>query len=216
MMIRPRIFRKKLFAKYIHFFLFIFAVPIFGDQYFTNKDNDVIRISVVRSPEEIDIEKSSDILVKSFMHAYEDVPLAELSAEFKSTGDVRRFYQDYFKSELEHFKHGKMYWIQAFINENLAGWATFELETNEADAAYMNLLSVAPEYQRKGVGKHLVQAIRSEELFPTIHTINLLIRKVNQQGFSFYHKIGFVEFDYNRHDNFVDTSLLTGLRWSFL
>jgi hypothetical protein len=31
----------------------------------------------------------------------------------------------------------------------------------------------------------------------------------------FYYKLGFFEFDYQR-DNFVDTSLLTGLRWEKL
>ncbi len=71
---------------------------------------------------------------------------------------------------------------------------------------------VSPEYQRKDVGKHLVFSIRSDELFPNLQAINLLIRKVNTQGYLFYRKLGFFEFDYHR-DNFVDTSLLTGLRW---
>lgn len=192
--------------------LSLFSIPVFCDQIFINDHNEIIRIEVVKSPEHIDLDKSRDILVKSFMHAYEDVPLVELSSEFKSTGDVRRFYQNYFKEELEHFKHGKLYWVQAFVNEKLAGWATFELESNEVDAAYMNLLIVSPEYQRKGVGKHLVFSIRSEELFPNIRAINLLIRKVNTQGYVFYRQLGFFEFAYQR-DNFVDPSLLTGLRW---
>ena len=216
--VKLKVFHKNSLCQYVLFFyslcvaLSIISTPIFCDQIFTNDNRDIIRIEVVKSPEHIDLEKSCDILVKSFMHAYEDVPLIELSTEFKSTGDVRRFYQNYFKEELEHFKHGNLYWIQAFVNGTLAGWATFELETNEVDAAYMNLLIVSPEFQRKGVGKHLVFSIRSEELFPNIRAINLLIRKVNTQGYLFYRKLGFFEFDYHR-DNFVDTSLLTGLRW---
>jgi hypothetical protein len=128
--------------------LSINSTEIFCDQIFTNANNDIIRIAVVKSIEDIDLQKSCDILVRSFMAAYEDVPIVELSPEFKSTGDVRRFYQNYFKEELEHFKHGNLYWTQAFINGNLAGWATFELEPDEADAAYMDLLIVSPEYQK--------------------------------------------------------------------
>lgn len=192
--------------------LFFISMPIFCDQTFTNKCGEIIRIEVVKSHHNIDLERSREILVNSFMHAYEDVPLIELSPDFKSTGDVRRFYHNYFAEELEHYKHGNLYWVQAFVNEQLAGWATFELETNEADAAYMNLLIVAPEYQKNGIGKHLVFSIRSEELFPNVRAINLLIRKVNTQGYAFYRRLGFFEYDYHR-DNFVDTSLLTGLRW---
>lgn len=189
------------------------STPAFSDQFFTNDYNDIIRIEVVKDPEQIDKVKSSRILVSSFMNAYEDVPLTELSPDFKSTGDVRRFYENYFLEEFGHFKDGHLYWVQAFVNETLAGWATFEIETEEENSAYMNLLIVAPEYQKRDVGKHLVFSIRSEELFPNVQAINLLIRKINAQGYLFYQKLGFFQFDYQRQDNFVDTSLLEGLRW---
>ncbi|MDR3624096.1 MAG: GNAT family N-acetyltransferase [Chlamydiales bacterium] len=183
-----------------------------GDQIFEGKDHDEIRISVVKQVQDIDLERSQEVLVRSFMGVYEDVPLIELSPQFKSIGDVRRFYESYFKEELEHFKEGHLFWVQAFLNGKLVGWATFELEPLEPNAAYMNLLIVAPEYQRMGIGKYLAFSICSEELFPNIQAINLLIRKVNIEGYNFYYKLGFFEFDYHR-DNFVDTSLLTGLRW---
>jgi len=192
--------------------LFYISASLFGDQIFEDKNHNEIRISVVKSVQNIDLDDSQDILVRSFMDAYEDVPLTELSPQFKSTGDVRRFYENYFKEELEHFKAGHLFWVQAFLNDKLVGWATFELEPQEANAAYMNLLIVAPEYQRIGVGKLLTFSICSEELFPNVTAINLLIRKVNVEGYNFYQRLGFFEFDYHR-DNFVDTSLLTGLRW---
>ncbi len=191
--------------------LFISA-SLFGDQIFQDKNQNEIRISVVKSVEDIDLEKGQDILVRSFMNAYEDVPLSELNPEFKCTGDVRRFYENYFKEELEHFKEGHLFWVQAFLNNKIVGWATFELEPLEANAAYMNLLIVAPEYQRMGIGKYLTFSICSEDLFSNIQAINLLIRKVNIEGYNFYYRLGFFEFDYHR-DDFVDPSLLTGLRW---
>jgi len=68
----------------------------------------------VKSVQDIDLEKSQDILVRSFMDAYEDVPLSELSPGFKSTGDVRRFYENYFKEELEHFNEGHLFGFKHF------------------------------------------------------------------------------------------------------
>lgn len=193
-------------------FLCYISTSLFGDQIFEDKNHNIIRIAVVKSVSDIDLEKSRDILVRSFMDAYEDVPLSDLSPDFKSTGDVRRFYENYFKTELEHFKEGHLIWVQAFLNNEVVGWATFELEPLEANAAYMNLLVVAPEHQKKGCGRLLTFSICSDDLFPNIQAINLLIRKVNVEGYKFYRSLGFFEYDYHR-DNFVDTSLLTGLRW---
>lgn len=203
----------KLKTLSLHFFsLFFISIYLFGDQLFEDKYHHEIRIAVVKSVQDINEGESQDILVRSFMKTYEDVPLIDLNPRFKSTGDVRRFYENYFKEEFEHFKEGHLFWVQAFLNDKLVGWATFELEPLEANAAYMNLLIVAPEYQGMGIGKRLTFSICSEELFPNIQAINLLIRKVNIEGYKFYYKLGFFDFDYHR-DNFVDPSLLTGLRW---
>lgn len=181
-------------------FSFFFLFPLCSE----------IEIHFVKSAEEIDQVRSQEILVKSFMDGYEDVPLVDLNPDFKSTGDVRRFYEEYFHEEFGHFKEGHLTWVEAYFDSKLVGWATFELEPHEADAAYMNLLVVDPEFQGNGAGKELTFSIC--ELFPNIKAINLLIRKVNAGGYKFYYKMGFFDFDYER-DNFVDTSLLTGLRW---
>lgn len=191
---------------------FFLTTALFSDVVFKDKNNNEIRIIVAKSLSDIDPDKSRDVLVRSFMDAYEDVPLIELNPDFKSTGDVRRFYENYFQEELEHFKQGHMFWVQAFLNDKLVGWSTFELEPLEPNAAYMDLLIVTPEYQGIGIGRYLTFSICSEDLFPNVQAINLLVRKVNAEGFKFYHRLGFFEFDYQR-DNFVDTSLLTGLRW---
>jgi len=192
---------------------FLISLPLFGDQFFQDKLGQEIRLAVVRSADEIVLDQGKDILVKSFMNGYEDVPLAELNPNFKCIGDVRRFYENYFESELGHFKKGELIWVQAFAGDQLVGWATFHLEAKELDAAYMNLLIVDPDYQRRGIGEALVFSIRSDDLFPNLQAINVLIRKVNQKGRIFYHKIGFIDFDYKGEDNYVDNSLLTGLRW---
>lgn len=193
--------------------LLLCTIAFNADTLYSTHDGKQLRIHPVASWQEIDIAKSQAILVRSFMSGYEDVPLVDLNPQFRSIGDVRRFYEEYFFEEYERFKKQEVLWVEAYVDDTLAGWATFELETTEPDAAYMVLLTVDPNYQGVGVGRHLTFSIRSEELYPNVLAINLLVRKVNQQGYAFYYKIGFFDYDYKRQDNFVDTSLLTGLRW---
>ncbi len=191
------------------FLLLCLSASLAADLTFDNE----IRLHVVTSPSEVDCKRSKEILVKSFMDGYEDVPLGELNPLFRSTGDVRRFYEAYFDSEFSHFKDGHLIWVQAFVDGTLAGWATFELEKSEENAVYMNLLTVDPEYQRLGLGSKLTFSICSDELYPNTSAINLLVRKINEDGYKFYYKIGFFDHEYRRDDNFVDTALLLGLRW---
>lgn len=194
-------------------FLFLgMSAFVFGDQFFLDHLGETVRIAVVKGPAGVAAEEGKQILVASFMTAYEDVPLVDLNPEFKSTGDVRRFYQNYFESEFAHFKNGSLIWVQAFIGEKLVGWATFSLEEN--NSVYMNLLAVDPAYQKRGIGKHLVFSICSEELFPSTERINVLLRSVNLQGRKFYERLGFVDApDYQAEENFVDNSLLVPIRW---
>ena len=198
-------------AKSIILFLAIASI-LFGDHFFIDKRGETVRIAAVKASSEVVKEEGKQILVAGFMTAYEDIPLAELNPSFKSTGDVRRFYKDYFDSEFAEFEHGSLIWVQAFIGEKLVGWATFELE--EQNQAYMNLLVVDPLYQKRGIGEQLVFSICSEELFPQIEAINILLRKINEGGRQFYHRIGFRDCpEYQRKENFVDPNLLTPIQW---
>ena len=183
----------------MRFLFLLLAYPLFS-----------FEIKVAHSIADIDQPQGKTILVRSFMTEYEDVPLTQLSPDFHSTGDVRRFYENYFESKLECYKNGELIWVQAFEGNQLLGWATFELEPG---AAYMNLLAVDPYTQRKGVGKALTFAILSKELHPELNEIRLLLRNVNEGGRMFYERIGFRDFVYERDDNFVDMNLLTGLKW---
>lgn len=196
-------------SKYLCLFFVLVQSIVFGDFYYTLKSGEELRITLVKSPEEIPQECARNILVSSFMTAYEDVPLSVLNPDFKSTGDVRRFYQQYYKEEYEHFEHGGLTWILAFIDNELVGWATFEFENDST--AYMNLLTIDPTHMKKGVGKQLTFSILS--YFPEIKEITLLIRKVNVEGMKFYQSIGFEVYPTARTGNFVDLSLLDGMHW---
>jgi GNAT superfamily N-acetyltransferase len=65
---------------------------------------------------------------------------------------VEKYYENYFKTELEEFCRGDLhYWMQATVDEKLVGWATFQREKLNPNEVYMNLLVVHPEYQKKGM-----------------------------------------------------------------
>jgi hypothetical protein len=127
----------------------VIDTTLFSDQFFLDKMGEKVRIAVAKTPAEVAVKEGKQILVASFMMAYKNVPLIELDPNFKSTGDVRRFYQNYFESEFSHFQNGSLIWVQAFIGEKLIGWATFALEEN--NRAYMNLLVVDPCYQKRDI-----------------------------------------------------------------
>ena len=185
---------------------------LFCDQFFIDKMGETVRLAIAKTPAEIPTKEAQQTLVASFLTAYENVPLAELNPDFKSSEDVRRFYQDYFESEFAHFQNGSLIWVQAFIGKQLVGWATFELE--DKNQAYLNLLAVDPSYQKRGIGKHLVFFLCSETSFPLIETIHVLLRKINLQGRRFYESIGFRDApNYQRKDDFVDNDLLIPICW---
>lgn len=161
------------------------------------------RISRAFTTDDIDLDQAKQILVDSFVEQYKDVPLPELNPAFQSRADVTCFYEMYFESELQHFKHGELVWMQAFIDDHLVGWATFEIENDEA---YMNLVAIAPAHQRKGIGKALTFSTNACK-------INLLLRNVNIGGRKFYEAIGFHKSDFVKPGNYVDNSLLTGFSY---
>lgn len=154
--------------------------------------------------------QAKSALVRGFMKEYEEVPLKELNSDFKSVGDARRFYENYFEGELEQFKNMNRIWVNAFLDGRLVGFSTFEF--GDRNVVYMKLLVVDPDARRQGVGERLTFAIC--DYFCGVRQILLLIRNVNERGRQFYKKIGFSDFEYERDDNFVDTSFLTGLKWT--
>lgn len=167
-------------------------------------DGQELRVTRVTFSNDIPKAQAKQILVDSFVEQYRDVPLSDLNPLFQTREDVIHFYEDYFDSELQHFEIGELLWMQAWMGDELVGWATFEkMDGNEV---YMNLIAVAPSYQRRGVGKALTFSTNAEK-------INLLLRKVNSGGRKFYEAIGFHESNFVRPDNFVDNSLLTGFSY---
>jgi ribosomal-protein-alanine N-acetyltransferase len=59
------------------------------------------------------------------------------------------------------------------------------------EQAHLNLLAVAPEHQRKGIGKRLVIWVTESALVAGIRNVNLELRLRNAAGRSFYRALGF-------------------------
>ena len=177
-------------------------------------------IELVKNPCNIDKQAASFVLVESFIGEYEKYLLPhEISDGLTSWRDgdksVQRYYENYFETELDDFFRGELhYWVQAKINGSLVGWATFQREKSEANAVYMNLLVVHPEYQKMGIGEQLVRSLVNLDEIPDLNAIHLLLRKKNRGGRTFYSKLGFnPDPGYQRDDNFVDLELLEGFTW---
>lgn len=185
---------------FLHF-LFLFTICFFpyvnGDQLHIDANNNVIKITVAWSRADIEIEKSKNILLNSFLKAYENIPLQQLDAEFKSRKDLKNYYLNIFKERIQAFDAGYILWVQAYVNDELAGWATFELDLLEENSGYMDILVISPQYQKMGLGKCLTFSICSNDLYPDLNAITLFVRKNNLNAILFYKNLGFFETKYN-------------------
>ncbi len=180
----------------------------------------IVTIELVLDPKDIDQPAAQSTLVNAFIGEYkqylspQDID-AKLTSWHDGKNSVQEYYEDYFNKEFQHFSDNKIdYWVQAKIDGELAGWATFMREKSEKNAAYMDLLIVLPEHQKKGIGEHLVMSLIRLGINIDLSAIHLLLRCKNAGGREFYGKLGFhVDPTYHREGNYVDKALLEPLTW---
>lgn len=185
-------------------------------------------IKLARVPEKLDLEASTSVLVNSFISEYRDkrhLAPSQIKSGLSTWDEVKEFYENYFKTEREKFRHGEIqFWVEAFVGSKLvdrklvdgklAGWATFRVEALDENAVYMELLAVEPNYQRMGIGKQLVYSLIHLNEIPDLHTINLDLRVLNEGGKEFYTKLGFhLNPEYKGAPNEVDRNLLQVYTW---
>jgi ribosomal-protein-alanine N-acetyltransferase len=75
-------------------------------------------------------------------------------------------------------------------HERLAGFAIMYFGDEHA---HLNLLAVRREWQRAGIGRHLVEWLVDSALIAGIGTIRLEVRASNRGGQRFYERLGFGE-----------------------
>ena len=59
------------------------------------------------------------------------------------------------------------------------------------DVAHLNLLAVAPEHRRQGLGRRLVDWLTATAIEAGVFRINLELRKCNDAARTFYERMGF-------------------------
>jgi GNAT superfamily N-acetyltransferase len=186
---------------------------------FTLRDGRTANVQLVVASSQINKEAARTLLSKSFIFEYQKyLQPADIDSKLKSwlitegIDSVEAYYFDYFATEFAEFEHGKLFWLEAKIANQLIGWATYEKAATATGSHYMNLLLVDPEFQKQGVGKELVHAITKLNLdnTPAAKSINLLLRKTNVGGRRFYSSLGFKPNPNFKWNNYVDVSLLEG------
>jgi ribosomal protein S18 acetylase RimI-like enzyme len=65
----------------------------------------------------------------------------------------------------------------------------------EGHRGWINYLAVAPDKQRTGLGRHMVDAVESRLRALGCPKINLMVRRSNAGIIAFYRKLGFAEDD---------------------
>ncbi len=80
--------------------------------------------------------------------------------------------------------------VVACTPERIAGFAIMYCSDEHA---HLSLLAVRPEWQRAGLGRHLVSWLEESALAAGIGTIRLELRESNRAASRFYARLGFAE-----------------------
>jgi len=80
--------------------------------------------------------------------------------------------------------------IAARDGRGLAGFAVMEFLD---DRAHLSLLAVQPGYQRKGVGRSLIEWLNSSARIAGTFLVHLEVRAGNDSALAFYRRLGFSE-----------------------
>jgi [ribosomal protein S18]-alanine N-acetyltransferase len=80
--------------------------------------------------------------------------------------------------------------LAARDNARLAGFSIMQFGE---ERAHLSLLAVCPDYQRQGVGRHMLEWLTESALTAGIASIHLELREINLGARAFYLKQGFAE-----------------------
>ncbi len=180
------------------------------------------KYELIKDSGKVELPKVKTLVVTSFIDNYQSrhnklqpQDIHPTLTNWYGNNSVQAFYEQYVTAKFKQFQAGIInYWIQATIANELVGIATFQNETNDQNAVYMNLLAVAPDYNNLNLGKNLVFAITKLAQNRNIRTITSYIRNINTLGQKFYSNLGFkLNPDYNRDDIFVTKDLISAWSW---
>lgn len=197
-------------CKGLSLFILTFSSLCFAD--LTVQDRDGHEVKLVIASTDALLEKDREVFVSAFSNNYQDVPIQNLNPEFKTQGDVDKWLNDYFDEEEKLLRAEQIFYVRAYQDGKLIGWASFEKGKAKDSAAYVRHMAISPDYQRKGIGKQLLFSIKNDnDLLPNTQRIYLITRRLNTRAISFYEKHGFRESHYMRVG--LDSSRYVGFEW---
>lgn len=99
---------------------------------------------------------------------------------------------------ISDFDRGQEYFL-SIENDEITGCVAFEQPNN--DTAYLNRLSVSPEFRHKGIGSLLVQHIIEYAKSKKVKNISIGIIAEHTQLKDWYLEIGFIEDETQKFDH---------------
>ncbi len=135
------------------------------------------------------LEEERQVFLKAFKKIYQPLTKEELPID-----NLDVFLNNAFDCEVEDLssKTTKVHFVSAVKNGKVVGFASFNLEGN--DAIYIRQMSVDPDYWKLGIGKALIS--KGREVLPQARKYVLMTRIVNATAIGFYKALGFKQTTY--------------------
>lgn len=137
------------------------------------------------------LQEEQNIFIDAFYKTYKELHLSELEIQ-----DLYLFLHETFNNEIKDAANhtNNLVWVSAVIQKKeVVGYASFDINPSLKEI-YIRHLVVKPEKQQRGIGKHLVFAIKNK--YPVTKKLLVLVRKVNQNAHLFYQHLGFKQGSY--------------------
>lgn len=158
--------------------VFIFIIILFSNISF---GSNIILLSKDSVPQYKEVIK--DIALQAFKVIYSDL----WNDTFEKSGleKIDKWLDEYQNDS------DKMFWVIAFQEYKLIGWALFIKNDQKNNCAIVKQISVKPNQWRRGIGRKLVFSIF--DYWKECKVIALTTRKSNKISHKFYKNLGFSE-----------------------
>jgi len=123
------------------------------------------------------------MIIKPYSHQYQDAVVA-LWCKCKLT----RPWNDAVTDILTKLRVNPELFLLGFVNNKIIASA---MGGYEGHRGWINYLAVDPDYQKKGIGKQIVEIIEQKLIALGCPKINVQIRTDNQEAIKFYRSIGY-------------------------
>lgn len=162
------------------------------------------------------LDAERGVFLAAFLDRYASLPREKLSLAGKES--VECFLTDAFDEEEEAFQASGENGAQRFYSarvdegeggeERTAGFLSVDMTDGERDV-YLRQMAVKPEWQKRGVGRKLVEF--AVEDASEVQRVTVSVRKFNEEAIRFYRSVGFAE-DERCHGS-LDSDLYCGMVW---